>query len=91
MRVVASVPIYNLTVVQAKRLLFRMKANASQPLTFLADGSDISSIPDWVGTPGQVTDGHLLRLAADHRALFATLDQRIPSSFLIPKAARENL
>jgi predicted nucleic acid-binding protein len=90
-RVVASVPHYDLTVLQAKSLLLGMKANASQPLNFLADGNDIASIPEWAGAPGQVTDGHLLRLAADHGALFATLDQRIPGSFLIPKPAHEGL
>ena len=84
-RVVASVAIYDLNVLQAKSLLLGMKANATQPLAFLPDGNDISLIPQWVGAPAQVTDGHLVRLAMDNDAVFATLDERVPGSFLIPR------
>ena len=84
-RVVASVAMYGLNVAQARSLLLGMKTNKTQPLTFLLDGSDISMVPKWVGVPAQVTDGHLVQLAADHGAQFATLDERIPGSFLIPR------
>jgi predicted nucleic acid-binding protein len=83
-RVVASVAMYDLKVVQAKKLLLGMKANVAQPLTFLSDANDISALPAWVKFPAQTTDGHLLQLASANRAVLATLDQGIPGAFLIP-------
>ena len=63
-RVVASVAMYKLNVVQAGKLLLGMKANATQPLTFLSDANDISALPAWVKSPAQTTDGHLVQLAS---------------------------
>ncbi len=83
-RVVASVAMYDLNVAQAKRLLLGMKANRTQPLTFLADGNYISALPMWVKSPAQTTDGHLAQLANANGALLATLDKGIPGAFLIP-------
>ena len=83
-RVVASVAIYGLTVVQAKALLLGMKPNAAQPLTFLPDANDISALPTWVKSPAQTTDGHLLQLASANGAVLATLDEGIPGAFRIP-------
>jgi predicted nucleic acid-binding protein len=83
-RVVASVAMYGLDVLQARRLLLGMKANATQPLTFLADGNDISALPAWVKSPKQATDGHLAQLAIANGAVLATLDEGIPGAFLIP-------
>jgi len=83
-RVVASVATYGLNVPQARLLLHGMKINSRQPLTFLPDGVDITALPDWVKTPGQVTDGHLLQLARSKDAVFATLDKGIPGALLIP-------
>jgi predicted nucleic acid-binding protein len=83
-RVVASVAMYNLKVLQAKGLLLGMKVNRAQPLTFLSDGNDISALPAWVETPAQTTDGHLLQLANANGAVLATLDAGIPGAFLIP-------
>ena len=83
-RVVANVPMYGLNVLQAKSLLLGMKANAAQPLTFLPDGNDISALPIWVKSPGQITDGHLMQLAKSNGAVLATLDKGIPGAFLIP-------
>ncbi|MGA8090294.1 MAG: hypothetical protein WCA10_23680 [Terracidiphilus sp.] len=83
-RVVASVAMYGLTVVQAKALLLGMKTNATQPLTFLFDANDISALPAWVKSPAQITDGHLVQLAIANDAILATLDEGIPGSFLIP-------
>ena len=84
LRVVASVAVYDLNVVQAKEVLLRMKANRAQPLTFLADGNDVSALPAWVKAPKQITDGHLLQLASANGAVLATLDEGIPRAFLIP-------
>ena len=83
-RVVASVAMYGLSVVQARTLLLGMKGNAAQPLTFLSDANDLSSLPAWVKSPAQTTDGHLLQLASANGAALATLDEGIPGAFLIP-------
>ena len=83
-RVVASVRIYDLDVLQARHLLLGMKANTSQPLTFLPDGNDISALPVWAKTPAQITDGHLAQLAKANGAILATLDKGIPGAYLIP-------
>jgi hypothetical protein len=83
-RVVASVAMYDLKVEQARKLLLGMKANASQPLTFLSDQNDISALPAWVRSPAQTTDGHLVQLASANSAVLATLDTGIPGVFLIP-------
>jgi hypothetical protein len=50
----------------------------------IADTHDISHLPEWVKTPKQITDGHLLQLARANGAVLATLDRRIPGAFLIP-------
>jgi predicted nucleic acid-binding protein len=84
-RVVAGVPMYGLDVSQAKGLLHGMKTNTAQPLTFLPDANDITALPGWVKSPGQVTDGHLAQLAKSNGALLATLDKGIPGAFLIPQ------
>jgi predicted nucleic acid-binding protein len=83
-RVVASVIMYDLNVLQARSLLLGMKANATQPLTFLPDYNDISLLPAWVKTPKQITDGHLLQLASANGAILATLDEGVPGAYLIP-------
>ncbi|MGD0800222.1 MAG: hypothetical protein ABR906_02790 [Terracidiphilus sp.] len=83
-RVVASVAMYDLDILQARRILLGVKENATQPLTFLSDGNDISQFPAWVKSPKQVTDGHLVQLAGANGALLATLDQGIPGAYLIP-------
>jgi hypothetical protein len=75
---------YDLKVEQARKLLLGMKANVSQPLTFLSDQNDISILPAWVKTPNQTTDGHLVELARANGAVLATLDAGIPGAFLIP-------
>jgi len=83
-RVIASVALYGLDVAQAKKLLLRMRANRAQPLTFLPDETEISALPEWVKTPAQTTDGHLLQLAIANEAILATLDEGISEAFLIP-------
>jgi predicted nucleic acid-binding protein len=84
-RVVASVPSYQLGVSEARNLLVEIKLNLAKPLEFVPDNADISSMPNWVRTPAHVTDGHLIRVAANHKAVLATLDERIPDSLLIPQ------
>ncbi|MFL6601649.1 MAG: hypothetical protein ACJ8R9_09980 [Steroidobacteraceae bacterium] len=59
--------------------------------TFLEDGLGADRFPEWVGKSKQVTDGHLLQLAIDHGATFATLDEGIPGALLVPKDSNGSL
>jgi uncharacterized protein len=82
-RVLAQAPQYGFTVGQACNLLRRLKAARMVSFTFIADGQDISHLPNWVKTAKQTTDGHLAQLAVANSAVLATLDRRIPQAFLI--------
>jgi uncharacterized protein len=82
-RVLAQVPAYGFTVLQARTLLLRLKKSKIVTFTFLPDGHDISHLPAWVKTPNQMTDGHLLELAGANAAVLATLDEKIPGAYSI--------
>ena len=75
---------YGMNVAEARSLLMGLKAWKALPLEFIPDGNDISSLPKWVRSPAQTTDGHLLQLASANGAVLATLDEGIPGAFLIP-------
>ena len=66
----------------ARQLLAKMKTAAG--IELLADSNGAADLPAWVLRPAQVTDGHLLALAAKHGARLATLDTGIRGAFLIP-------
>lgn len=85
-RVLAQAAAYGLTVGQARALLLRLRQSSSPRFTFIADGHDISHLPSWVKTAGQITDGHLVQLAKANGAVLATLDRKIPGAFLIPES-----
>jgi len=85
LRVLAQAPAYGFTVAQARSLLLRLKQAPTRPLAFISDGHDVSHLPGWVRAPKQITDGHLSDLAKANGAIFATLDENIPGSYLIPK------
>ncbi len=85
LRVLAQAPAYGFTVAPARSLLLRLKDAPTRPLAFIPDGHDVSHLPGWVKAPKQITDGHLSDLAKAKGALFATLDENIPGSYLIPK------
>ena len=57
---------------------------ATLALEVLGDSLDGDQFPSWVTRSDQTTDGHLLELANQHQARFATLDARIPGAELIP-------
>jgi len=84
-RVLAQAPVYGFTVTQSRTLLLRLKEARTFPLAFIPDDHDVSHLPTWVRAPKQITDGHLSKLATANSAVLATLDERIPGSFLIPK------
>ena len=83
-RVLSQAPQYGLTVAQAKTLLVRLKKQKAVPFRFVADDHDISLLPAWAKTGRQTADGHLAALARAHDSVLATLDERIPSAFVIP-------
>jgi predicted nucleic acid-binding protein len=82
-RVLAQAPGYGLTVTQSRTLLQRLKRAKALSFSFIADDHDISRLPAWVKTPGQITDGHLVQLAAANESVLATLDTRIPGAHLV--------
>ena len=84
-RVLSQAPAYGFSVAQARTLLLRLKRARGSTFTFIPDVHDVSHLPGWVRMPKQITDGHLSELAATQGAILATLDERIPGSFLIPK------
>ncbi len=83
-RVLGNVRTYGMDVAHARSLLMELKAWKDFPLEFIRDGNDISSLPRWVKSPAQTTDGHLVQLASANGAILATLDEGIPGAFLIP-------
>ncbi|HEY4215282.1 MAG TPA: hypothetical protein VGM84_27675 [Steroidobacteraceae bacterium] len=66
----------------AKRYLRRLKVG--RPFTFIHDGIDAQSLPNWATRSKHVMDGHLLQLAVSSGSKFATLDEGIPGALLIP-------
>jgi predicted nucleic acid-binding protein len=83
-RVLGNVRTYGMDIVRARELLLDLKTRSALPLEFIPDANDLASLPAWVKTPTQVTDGHLVQLAKSNGAVLATLDKRIPGAFLIP-------
>ena len=81
-RVMAQARAYGISLAQARTMLLRLKATSA--FTFLPDDLDIAQLPGWVKSPAQTKDGYLDRLARAHGATLATLDRKIPGSFLIP-------
>src|SRR5450755_12348 len=85
LRVASQAPAHGFAVAQARTLLERLKRAASSRFVFLPDAHDISHLPNWVRAPKQITNGHLSRLAKANVAMLATLDEKTPDSYLIPR------
>jgi predicted nucleic acid-binding protein len=83
-RILAQTPHYAFNVDRARLVLTQLKQSVGLPFAFIADDRDLSTLPAWVKTGRQTTDGHLLQLALAHGAELATLDQGIPGAFAIP-------
>jgi predicted nucleic acid-binding protein len=83
-RILGNVRTYGMDVAHARALLLSLKTNRALPFEFVADANDLNSLPPWVKTPLQVTDGHLVQLARTNNAVLATLDKGIPGAYLIP-------
>jgi predicted nucleic acid-binding protein len=71
-------------VAAARALLAELRASTRPPFVRLTDDVGADALPPWADTPGATTDGHLSALAGKRLATLATLDERIPDSFLIP-------
>jgi predicted nucleic acid-binding protein len=69
---------------QARALLEALKQSRRPRFVLLADALGAEALPGWVTSPAQTTDGHLLALAAGHRAKLVTCDAGIPGAQLIP-------
>jgi predicted nucleic acid-binding protein len=81
-RILAHTGPYGLPVAHARETLIRLKRAAG--FAFIPDDLDISHLPAWVRTSAQSTDGYLVQLARAHGATLATLDRKIPGSFVVP-------
>jgi predicted nucleic acid-binding protein len=84
-RIASHAPAYGFTVTQARTALERLKDAVASRFTFIADTHGVSDLPGWVRAPKQITDGHLCQLASANGAILATLDEKIPNSYLIPR------
>jgi predicted nucleic acid-binding protein len=81
-RIVAQV--YGVTIAQSKSLLQQLKEFEELDFIFIADDQDAGKLPSWVERAKHTTDGHLSELAKANNCVLATLDSKIPGSFLIP-------
>jgi predicted nucleic acid-binding protein len=75
---------YGYTLNQGKALLAQLKRTKGLRFAFITDDQSIARLPAWVERTNQITDGHLAGMAKAHGALLATLDEKIPGSFVIP-------
>ncbi len=82
---ILSQPVHGYTIEEAKLLLKKVKGIRDLDFEFLEDDQSVAGLPAWVSKSGQVTDGHLVQLAARHVAKLATLDEKIPGAFLAPR------
>lgn len=82
-RVLSGLPEADATTALCRQPFAQMKADWK--LQLLPDHRAAETLPDWVRSPRQVTDGHLLDLAQANTAQLATTDAGIPGAFLIPK------
>ncbi len=72
------------SVTHAQTLLIGLKESKVYEFTFLTDDHDASMLPSWVERAKDTTDGHLSELAKANGYILATLDAKIPGSFLVP-------
>lgn len=60
-----------------------LKASSRVPFELIPDVRGVAHLPEFVATPGAVTDGHLLDLARSHSMELVTLDRGIPGATCI--------
>lgn len=77
-----------LSIEEVAHTLAGMLGTLGRKHTFLSDNqSSAGQWPIWCSTASGTTDAHLIALSGSHGLLLATLDERIPGAFLIPKLA----
>lgn len=77
-----------LSIAEAANTLTGMLGTLGRKHIFLPDTqSSAGQWPIWCSTASGTTDAHLIALSGSHGLLLATLDERIPGAFLIPKEA----
>ena len=82
---ILSQTVHGFSMSDAKNLLSKLKEIQDLDFVFIPDDEGATNLPSWVSRSLQVTDGHLVALAKKHGAVLATLDEKIPGAFLIPK------
>ena len=84
-RILPQIPEAAFTVAEACRFLAEVKSKMITQFSFITDDHGIDRLPKWAKTIKQTTDGHLAELARAHEVVLATLDERIPGAFVIPR------
>lgn len=84
LRVSLQVSGYSLDIAAAQTALSSMKNARQLRHEFIPDAISGSTLPSWAQTSRQLTDAHLMQLAAAAQAQLATLDRGIPGAFVIP-------
>lgn len=77
-----------LPIEEVAKTLEGMLGTLGRKHTFLPDNqSSAGPWPLWCSSASGTTDAHLMALSGSHGLLLATLDERIPGAYLIPKVA----
>lgn len=76
-----------ITPAEAGDTLDGMLSTLASVHQFLPDDQAATVWQEWCRGAGQTTDAHLMKLAASHQAVLATLDHGIPGAFILPRAA----
>lgn len=67
----------------ARLALQKLKASSPVKFELWSDALGADRLPRYVKSPAELTDGHLLELATEHKARLVTLDLSIPGALLI--------
>ncbi|MES2308500.1 MAG: PIN domain-containing protein [Verrucomicrobiota bacterium] len=74
-----------LSIIEASKILDERVQFLGARHQFISDSIQSLHFPSWCKSANQTTDAHLLKLAESHHAKLATLDEKIPHAFIIPK------
>ncbi len=77
------------TVQDASAVLRGMLDSLGKAHRFLPDDLGGTDWPDWCASAVHTTDAHLAALAERHDLRLATLDERIPGAFLLPRQTQQ--
>ena len=74
-----------ISVTDAAEALTGMVTALGGKHSFVSDDTASRRFPAWCTTASRTTDAHLAALATNQGAKLATLDERIPGAFLLPR------